>query len=85
MSEKAIAIGTYLAASGVDVIFGSESPVGASRMVEEFLSKDLKKIVGGSLSFIQEPEEVLRKSLLLIDKKRDALKHIKERHCQRAA
>ena len=85
MSEKAIAIGTYLAASGMDVIFGSESPVGASSRVEEFLSKGLKKIVGGSLSFIQEPEEVLRQSLLLIDKKRDALKRIEKRHCQRAA
>ena len=31
MSEKAIAIGTYFAASGVPIIFGAGSPVSASK------------------------------------------------------
>jgi carbon-monoxide dehydrogenase catalytic subunit len=85
MSEKAIAIGTYFAASGMDVIFGSTSPVSASSRVEKFLSKGLKKTIGGSLSFIQEPEEALRQTLRIIDKKRDTLKLLKEGHSRRAA
>jgi hydroxylamine reductase (hybrid-cluster protein) len=49
MSEKAIAIGCYFAASGVPVIFGGESPVEASREVTKIMTEvwfeDRKSVV----------------------------------------
>jgi len=73
MSEKAISIGCYFVASGVYTIFGVGSPVGGSPTVEQFISEGWEKLVGGKLEFIPEPEEIVRRSLEHIDKKRAAL------------
>lgn len=74
MSEKALAIGCYFVASGVYTIFGSESPVEASSEVKRIMTEVWEDRVGGKLEFIPDPEEILKKSLEHIDKKRDALK-----------
>ncbi|HIP95828.1 MAG TPA: anaerobic carbon-monoxide dehydrogenase catalytic subunit, partial [Anaerolineae bacterium] len=70
MSEKAISIGCYFVASGVYTIFGSESPMANSPIVERFISEGWEERVGGKLEFIPDPEEAVRKALAHIDKKR---------------
>ncbi len=74
MSEKALAIGCYFVASGMYVIFGSESPVEASSQVKNIMMNQWEERFGGKLEFIPEPEEILKKTLEAIDGKRDRLK-----------
>ena len=80
MSEKALAIATYCVASGAYVIFGGSSPVSGmpdrvadSDIVLNYLSEGWEKLYGGKLEFVQDPEEMIRRSLDHIDKKRAAL------------
>jgi len=73
MSEKALAIGVYAAASGVYVIFGIDSPVGASDEVTKVMSETWEKVLGGKMEFVQTDEEILQKTLAHIDAKRAAL------------
>jgi carbon-monoxide dehydrogenase catalytic subunit len=74
MSEKAISIGTYCAASGAYVIFGTTSPIASDDVVQKLMTEDWEAKFGGKMEFVVEPEEILRKSLEHIDKKRAALK-----------
>jgi carbon-monoxide dehydrogenase catalytic subunit len=73
MSEKAISIGCYFVGSGVYTIFGSESPVRNSEVVDRFISQEWEERVGGKLEFIPDPDEAVQKALSHIDKKRAAL------------
>jgi len=80
MSEKALAIGTYCVASGVYVIFGGSSPVSGmpdrvsdSDLVARYISQGWEELYGGKLEFISEPDEIIRRTLEHIDKKRAAL------------
>lgn len=74
MSEKAIAIGCYFAASGVPVIFGGESPVGASKEVTRIMTEVWFERFRGALHFEPDPEKMLEMALAYIDKAREALK-----------
>lgn len=74
MSEKALAIGAYFAASGVYVLFGVNSPVSNSEEVEKIMSEGWEKVVGGKMEFVPDPAEIVRRSLAHIDAKRAALK-----------
>ena len=74
MCEKAIAIGTYFAASGAHVIFGVSSPVKASSVATKLMTEGWEELVGGDLEFIPDWDEMLARSLELIDAKRAALK-----------
>jgi carbon-monoxide dehydrogenase catalytic subunit len=74
MSEKAIAIGVYFAASGVPVIFGGESPVGASKEVEKIMTEVWMERYMGAMHFEPDPEKMLAMALEYIDNARDALK-----------
>jgi carbon-monoxide dehydrogenase catalytic subunit len=74
MSEKALAIGVYAAASGVPVIFGIDSPVGASAEVTALLRDRWPGLLGGSLEFVTSDEEMLARALAHIDARRAALK-----------
>jgi carbon-monoxide dehydrogenase catalytic subunit len=74
MSEKALAIASYCAASGAYVIMGIKNPVEGSTVVTDILSKGWEASVGGKIEFIVEPEEMVRRILEHIDKKRAALK-----------
>lgn len=74
MSEKAIAIGCYFAASGVPVIFGGESPVEASKEVTRIMTEVWLERFRGALHFEPDPEKMLAMALDYIDKAREALK-----------
>jgi len=74
MSEKAIAIGCYFAASGVPVIFGGESPVGASEEVTNIMTKVWFERFMGALHFEPDPEQMLQMTLDYIDAAREKLK-----------
>lgn len=74
MSEKAIAIGCYFAASGVPVIFGGESPVKASKEVTRIMTEVWFERFKGALHFEPDPEKILAMTLDYIDKARVALK-----------
>jgi carbon-monoxide dehydrogenase catalytic subunit len=74
MSEKAIAIGVYFAASGVPVIFGGESPVGASKEVTKIMTEVWMERFMGAMHFEPDPEKVLAMALDYIDNAREALK-----------
>jgi len=80
MSEKALAIAAYCVASGAYVIFGGASPVSGmpdrindSDLVLKYIGEGWEKIYGGKLEFIPNPDEMIRKTLEHIDKKRAAL------------
>ena len=74
MSEKAIAIGCYLVASGVPVIFGGESPVEASEEVTKIMTEVWFERFKGAFHFEPDPEKILNLALDYIDKAREALK-----------
>jgi len=73
MSEKALAIATYCVASGAYVIMGGSSPVSGSETVTRLISEGWEKKVGGRLEFVEDAEEIVRRALEHIDKKRAAL------------
>lgn len=80
MSEKALSIATYCVASGAYVIFGGSSPVSGmpdrvsdSDIVLNYISEGWEKLYGGKLEFIANPDEMIRRTLEHIDKKRAAL------------
>jgi carbon-monoxide dehydrogenase catalytic subunit len=73
MSEKAISIATYCAASGAYVIMGISNPVEGSEFVTDILGKYWEERVGGKIEFVEEDEEMVRLILEHIDKKREAL------------
>ena len=74
MAEKAIAIGCYFAASGVPIIFGGESPVGASEEVTRIMTEVWMERFKGPMHFEPDPEKMLALALDYIDKAREALK-----------
>jgi carbon-monoxide dehydrogenase catalytic subunit len=80
MSEKALSIGTYCMASGAYVIFGGSSPISGmpdrvadSDLVLRYISEDWEKLYGGKMEFIQDVDEMIRRTLEHIDKKRAEL------------
>jgi carbon-monoxide dehydrogenase catalytic subunit len=74
MSEKAIAIACYFAASGVPVIFGGNNPYGASKEVTRLMTEVWLERYRGALHFETEPEKMLSLTLDYIDRAREALK-----------
>jgi carbon-monoxide dehydrogenase catalytic subunit len=74
MSEKAISIATYCVASGAYVIMGgSDGPVSGSEEVLRIMTEVWEEKIGGKLEFVEEAEEIVRRSIEHIDKKRAAL------------
>jgi len=74
MSEKALSIATYCVGSGAYVIMGVRNPVEFSDGVTGILLDEWEQRYGGKLEFVVETEEIIRKTLEHIDKKRAALK-----------
>lgn len=74
ITEKAIDIGMYFAASGVPVIFGGDSPVEASKEVTRIMTEVWFERFKGALHFEPDPEKILSLTLDYIDKARAALK-----------
>jgi len=73
MSEKAISIGTYCAASGAYVLFGIHNPVAGSPEVTDLISKGWEQKVGGKMEFEPDVDRLIEKALAHIDAKRAAL------------
>lgn len=73
MSEKAISIGCYFVASGVYTLMGGTSPVKASPIVNEYISKVWEERLGGKFEFVEDGAEIVARSLAHIDAKRKAL------------
>lgn len=73
MSEKAIAIGTYCAASGAYVLFGVTSPIKASPTVVDLMSRGWEEKYGGKMEFEPDVTKIYEKSVDHIQKKRKAL------------
>lgn len=80
MSEKALSIGVYCVASGAYVIFGGSSPVSGmpdrvsdSDLILRYISEGWEKLYGGKMEFVADPDEMVRRTLEHIDKKRAAL------------
>jgi carbon-monoxide dehydrogenase catalytic subunit len=73
MSEKALSIATYCVASGAYVIMGARNPIAGSETVARLISEGWEKKVGGKLEFILDGEEIVRRALEHIDRKRAAL------------
>lgn len=72
--EKALAIATYFAGSGVHVIFGGvSSPVGASKEVTRLLTSGWEEAYGGQLEFIPAWQDILERATVAIEAKRAAL------------
>ncbi|HEY47707.1 MAG: carbon monoxide dehydrogenase [Anaerolineae bacterium SM23_ 63] len=70
MSEKAISIATYCVASGAYVIMGHSSPVSGCEEVDRIISDGWEAKVGGRMEFCNDGEEIVRRSMAHIDKKR---------------
>jgi len=73
MSEKAIAIGCYFVASGVDVILGHPFYIGGSDNVTKFLNEDTKESFGASFHVCDTAEAAAERCLKLIDERREKL------------
>jgi carbon-monoxide dehydrogenase catalytic subunit len=73
MSEKAISIGSYCVASGAYVNMGHSSPVSGVEEVDRLISDGWEAKVGGRMEFCNDGEEIVRRSIDHIDKKRAAL------------
>ncbi len=74
MSEKAIAIGTYFAASGVPIIFGATSPVSGSKVIKDIMENKWWQMVTAGFYFEEDGAKILELALKLIDSARDKLK-----------
>ncbi len=73
MSEKALSIGTYCAASGAYVLFGLPSPVAGSPEVVGLMNEGWMKRFGGGIEFEPDIAALIAKALDKIDAKREAL------------
>lgn len=74
-SEKALEIAAYAVGSGVHVIFGGVgSPTANSPEVTEYMISGWAERYGGSLRFLEEPQDMVVAALDVIDSARKALK-----------
>ena len=80
MSEKALSIATYCVASGAYVMMGGYNPVAGredkvpeSVLVSQHISEGWGDIYGARLEFLDDPQEMIRRTLSHIDAKRAAL------------
>jgi carbon-monoxide dehydrogenase catalytic subunit len=73
MSEKAVAIGCYFVATGVNVILGQPFHIGGSENVTKYLGEEAQKRFGGGFHYIPDPMEAVEKIMELLNKGREAL------------
>jgi carbon-monoxide dehydrogenase catalytic subunit len=74
MSEKAIAIGFYVVASGVFTVFGTPMPVMGSEKVSAYMTGGMEADFGAMFAFEPDPIKAAHLMIDHINKKRDALK-----------
>ena len=73
MSEKAIAIGCYFVASGIDVVLGHPFYIEGSKNVTSFLNGGAKEVFGASFHVHEDPIEGAKAVLKLLDERREKL------------
>ena len=73
MSEKAISIGHYCVTSGVYVVFGRTFPTTGSKVLTDFLFREIEELYGGFWAVEEDPTEMAQMMIRHIDKKREAL------------
>ena len=73
MSEKAVTIGCYFVASGVDVILGHPFHVSGSPAVEKFLNEDAREMFGASFHVVEDPLAAAEVICKLLDSRREKL------------
>jgi len=73
MSEKAVAIGCYFVASGVNVVLGSPFYVSGSANVTKFLNEETNEIFGASFHNEEDPMKAAELIFGLLDEKRAKL------------
>jgi len=74
MSEKAVAIGMYVVASGIFTVFGTPLPVRGSQVVYDYLTKGMEADFGAMWAFESDPIAAAQLMIAQMDKKRAALK-----------
>jgi anaerobic carbon-monoxide dehydrogenase catalytic subunit len=82
MSEKAVAIGTYVVGSGIDTYLGIMPPIAGSSKTVEILTKTLKDSMGATFKVNENPEELAQMIINDIEKKRE---HFEELVVQKKA
>lgn len=78
MSEKAVAIGTYIVSSGIDTYLGIMPPVGGSSKAVEILCGGLKEQVGASFTVNENLEELAKIIINDIEEKRNHFEKVYE-------
>ncbi len=73
MSEKAVAIGHYFVASGIDVVLGRPFHTGGSRALTDYLCEGLQDVVGAKFHYISDVDQAVETICAHIEAKRDAL------------
>ncbi|MBU2510449.1 anaerobic carbon-monoxide dehydrogenase catalytic subunit [bacterium] len=73
MSEKAVAIGTYFVASGIDVILGQPFSIEGSENVKTFLNEKTRELFGASFHDCEDPYQATAKILEILDEARKNL------------
>ena len=74
MSEKAVAIGFYVVASGVFTVFGTPMPVLGSEKVAAYMTDGMERDFGAKFAFEPDPIKAAQLMIEHINKKREALK-----------
>ena len=79
MSEKAIAIGCYFVASGIDVILGHGFHINGSPNVQKFLNDETRQLFGASFHVCDNAEKAAALIVkILDDERRDRLGRIRK-------
>jgi len=73
MSEKAISIGHYCVSSGFYVVFGRTFPTTGSKVLTDFLFREIELSYGGMWAVEEDPTKMAQMMIRHIDKKREAL------------
>ena len=72
-SEKAVAIGAYVVASGIFTVLGVQPPIFGSKNVVNLLAHDLEEVVGAKFAVEPDPEAAAKLIVRHIEGKREAL------------
>jgi carbon-monoxide dehydrogenase catalytic subunit len=73
MSEKAVAIGCYFVASGIDVVLGLPFYTSGSANVNKYLEQEARELFGGAFVTIADPIEASKWVIKTIEEARDKL------------
>jgi anaerobic carbon-monoxide dehydrogenase catalytic subunit len=73
MSEKAVAIGHYFVASGIDVVLGRPFHTMGSEPLTQYLCEGLQEVVGARFHYIADVDQAIETICAHIERKRDAL------------